>query len=188
MGYKILTSARKAPNPPRYCQNCGRETTHYKLESLYPVDVPITRSHLPPWLVDRVLRLYDYREAITGRKRHPKDLTVDHRIPNIRWHGEERKWDQSVPDKELLETFQLLTNEDNLWKSRMCEECKRTGKRQPFLGINYFYLGGAYYDESIGCKGCGWYDPESWRRSLNELLEKLKREHSDLSSSKRQIF
>jgi hypothetical protein len=174
MGYKITTSARKGSTRPRYCPNCRKETTHYKLESLYPTETPITRTALPEWLVQRVLRLYDYREAITGRKRRPKDLTVDHRVPNIRWSGKEKEYTPDITDQELRRTFQLLTNEDNLWKSRMCEECRRTGKRQPFLGIYYFYRGTDDYEESLGCEGCGWYDPETWRKSLNDLLHKIK--------------
>lgn len=174
MGYEILTAAIKADNPPRYCKRCNRKTTHYRLKSLSVTSGSITRTGLPAWLKQRIFKLYDYREALTGRKRNPKDLTVDHRVPNIRWPENEKPYDQNISDEELRNRFQLLTNEDNLWKSRMCEECKKSGKRQPFLGIYYFYEGTEDYNESIGCRGCGWYDPDSWRRSLNNLIKNLR--------------
>lgn len=170
MGYELHTAAIKGEEPPRFCQRCGRKTTHYRLTSLSATRVVKTRTALPGWLVRRVLKLYDQREALTGRKRHPRDLTVDHRVPNIRWEQTEKKYGRWISDEELLVTFQLLTNEDNLWKSRMCETCKHTGKRQPFLGIRFFYVGSEDYEGEIGCRGCGWYNPNKWRKALNKLL------------------
>lgn len=173
-GYEVLSAAQKGGDEPaRYCNVCKRKTTHYKLAKLEITLAPKVRAGLPNRLKSRLLRIYDQREALTRRKRHPKDLTVDHRIPAIRWKEKEKEWGPMISDKELIKTFQLLTNEDNLWKSRMCETCKQTGKRQPFLNIHYFYEGNKNYNEKLGCVGCGWYNPEKWREKLNLLIRKI---------------
>jgi hypothetical protein len=65
----------------------------------------------------------------------------------------------------------LLTRENNLLKSRNCEKCKKTGKRQSLLWIKYFYKWGEKYEDKTWCEGCGWYDPEKWKKWLND--EKL---------------
>lgn len=172
-GYDLRTAAIKGGDePPRYCTRCRRRTTHYRLTDLSPIHAPKARTALPSWLKRRVLDLYDKREALTGRKRHPRELTVDHRVPNIRWRQPEKEYKRGMSDEELLATFQLLTNEDNLWKSRMCEICKQTGKRQPFFGIHFFYTGTDKYEEEVGCVGCGWYNPDEWKRALNKLLSR----------------
>jgi hypothetical protein len=38
-----------------------------------------------------------------------------------------------MTDEELKARFMLLTRENNLLKSRNCEKCKKTGKRQSLL-------------------------------------------------------
>jgi hypothetical protein len=64
----------------------------------------------------------------------------------------------------------LLVREHNLLKSRYCEKCKRTGKRQAFLWINYFYEWEESYEEKNWCNWCGWFSPEKWREKLNKKL------------------
>ena len=48
---------------------------------------------------------------------------------------------QWSPEEELHRKFQLLTRQQNLWKSRYCERCEKTGERGTFIGINYFSQG-----------------------------------------------
>lgn len=173
MGYDVKTAARKGGvEGARYCNTCRQIRTHFKLTDLRPIHSPKERTSLPEWLVDRILNVYDGREVITSRKRHPKDLTIDHKIPNIRWSQSEEAYDSSMTIDEIISKFQLMTNEDNLWKSRMCETCKETNKRQPFLDINFFYVGTQDYDEKLGCIGCGWYNPIMWKAKLNELIQR----------------
>lgn len=173
-GYDIETASIKFGKKAKMCENCGQLRTHYRLTDIKPIHSPKERSSLPDWLVDRVLKIYDQREAIFNRKKHPKELTVDHRIPNIRWKKSEAKFEKSISDQEVIEKFQLLTNEDNLLKSRNCEKCFETDIRQPFLEINFFYKGTKEFKDQIGCQGCGWFDPNKWKKSLNKLLGKLK--------------
>jgi hypothetical protein len=66
------------------------------------------------------------------------------------------------------------------FKCPVTEQCKPTGERGTFIGIDYFYKGGEIWEQSIpddderGCVGCFWYDPETWRTSLNAELKKKK--------------
>jgi len=159
-----------------YCSVCKYKTVHRRLVSTKPVTPSFVRLQLPTELRKRVLRYYKNTEAITLRQMYPNQLEVDHRFPQVRWTKDEI-YTQYMADKQIHEKFQLLTREHNLWKSRYCERCKQTGERGTFIGINYFYKGGEMWDKDIadddeqGCIGCFWYDPETWRNSLNLELK-----------------
>ena len=125
----------------------------------------------------RVLQHYKNTEAITLRQMLPNQLEVDHRFPQVRWTQDEI-YAPHMSEERIHKKFQLLTREHNLWKSRYCERCKQTGERGTFIGINYFYEGDEIWEQNIpdedeqGCLGCFWYDPETWRNSLNSELRK----------------
>lgn len=163
-------------NDTHQCQVCNDKTVHRKLISTVAVVPSFVRIQIPVKLRQRVLKLYNNVEAITLRQMLPTQLEIDHRFPQVRWKRDE-SYDINLSDKELLNKFQLLTREHNLWKSRYCEHCKKTDERGTFIGINYFYSGGLKWDERIpsdgekGCVGCFWYDSEAWRNSLNEKLK-----------------
>ncbi|MCI0331353.1 MAG: hypothetical protein L0196_10510 [candidate division Zixibacteria bacterium] len=160
-----------------YCPVCKDKTVHRRLVSTVPIATPYTRTQLPVKLRERILEYYKNTEAITLREMVPNQLEVDHRFPQVRWSKVE-KFDPDMPDEELHKMFQLLTRQHNLWKSRYCENCKKTGERGTFIGINYFYEGNEKWDPNIpeddekGCIGCFWYHPENWRKSLNEKIER----------------
>jgi hypothetical protein len=164
-------------NSTRYCSVCKDKTVHRRLKSTLPTAESYIRLQLPSILRERVLKLYNNTEAITMRKMIPNQLEVDHRFPQVRWSKDEY-YNISMSDKELRNKFQLLTREHNLWKSRYCENCKKTGVRGTFIGINYFYIGSELWDKNIkddnekGCIGCFWYNPDEWRKNLNEELNK----------------
>ena len=115
-------------------------------------------------------------EAITLRQMVTNQLEVDHRFPQVRWSGDET-YDVEMTEEELHATFQLLTRQNNLWKSRYCENCAKTGERGTFIGIDFFAEGGPLWDKKYqpnderGCHGCFWYDPDKWRKALNEFIE-----------------
>ena len=163
------------------CEICKDKTVHRRLTSIEPVNLPINRLALSQNLRKRVLNLYHNTEAITLRQETPNLLEVDHRFPQVRW-SEPESFDENMSDEELKNRFQLLTRANNLWKSRYCERCKLTSQRGTFIGINYFYEGNEFWDKNIpddderGCEGCFWYNPEKWRKSLNDLIQKEKTE------------
>ena len=161
-----------------YCATCTDWTVHRRLISTEPTQPSFVRLGIPSRLRRRILKLYDNVEAVTLRKLSPSQLEVDHRFPQVRWTTDETLPD-NLSDAQLRQRFQLLTRQNNLWKSRYCEQCEATGVRGTFVGINYFHQGGPMWDQSIpadhprGCVGCFWYNPDQWRASLNALLEGL---------------
>jgi hypothetical protein len=124
-----------------------------------------------------LLRLYDAYEGKLGRK---EGLLPDHKFPEARWDNNVKRDDLSVlTESEILDDFQLLTNQRNLHKREVCRGCLQTGQRGFPFGIQYFYKGGSSWDPKIptrgpdakqGCIGCGWYDLEAWRQSLNNEI------------------
>lgn len=164
-------------NNTLYCPVCEYNTVHRRLVSTEPVAPSFVRLQFPAKLRKRVLKHYNNTEAITLRQMFPNQLEVDHRFPQVRW-AQDEIFDPDMPEEQIHSKFQLLTREHNLWKSRYCEHCKQTGERGTFIGINYFYEGGEMWDRNIaddderGCFGCFWYDPETWRNSLNAELKR----------------
>lgn len=173
-------------NKTVYCEICKENTVHRRLVSTGPSGLSIIRSRIPRALINRVKALYKNVEAVTQREYPPSQLEVDHRFPQVRWSKPEDAHNKNITDGEIIARFQLLTRSHNLWKSRYCEACVKTGNRGTFIGINYFYAGTAIwpddvpFDDERGCHGCFWYDPETWRQSLNELIS-ISNEGNELS-------
>ena len=106
----------------------------------------------------------------------------DHKFPEIRW-GNDTKRDslENLKDHEIQEQFQLLSNQRNQQKREVCRQCYQTDKRGYPFGIKYYYQGVEVWDSNIpkigkaaeaGCVGCGWYDLEEWRKSLNNQKQR----------------
>ena len=122
---------------------------------------------------------YKNKEAITRREMLPNQLEVDHRFPQVRWSKDEI-YNENMPEDDMHRKFQLLTRQNNLWKSRYCEHCAKTSERGTFIGIDFFYEGGSIWDSKYanddehGCYGCFWYDPDRWQKALNNLIRQRK--------------
>ena len=163
-------------NKTQVCPVCKDRTVHRRLTSIEPLAPSIVRQQFPTKLRKRVLAHYNNTEAITLRQMYPNQLEVDRRFPQVHW-AQEETFDPDMSEEQIHSKFQLLTREHNLWKSRYCEHCKKTGGRGTFIGINYFSKGNDTWDKGIvdgderGCLGCFWYDPETWRNSLNAELK-----------------
>lgn len=100
-----------------------------------------------------------------------------------RWGDVEDTNPTTMTPEEIEKKFQLLKKDDagnhNLLKSRACERCIASGKRQSPLGITFFYKGDENWPSSCpttgakaeeGCVGCGWYNFSAWRNALNHKL------------------
>lgn len=163
-------------NKSIYCDVCGEKTVHRKLISTEKTKASFVRKQIPTKLRKRILAYYNNVEAITLRQMVSNQLEVDHRFPQVRWSGDET-YDTEMSEEEIHATFQLLTRQNNLWKSRYCENCAKTGERGTFIGIDFFAEGGPLWDkkhqpgDECGCRGCFWYDPDKWRQALNEFIE-----------------
>lgn len=109
-------------------------------------------------------------------------LLPDHKFPEIRWDEETKKENsEKMSNADIKEKFQLLDNQRNQQKREVCRKCFQTGIRGKLFGLNYFYEGNDKWPDDCprvgkaaekGCIGCGWYDMEMWRNSLNNQIDK----------------
>lgn len=101
------------------------------------------------------------------------NLEVDHRIPVTRLKqldgDREEKVDVNNPDS-VKKQYQLLTRENNLYKSRVCEKCVKTDtKPTKFLSIKIpLTLGGGktWDKETNNCNNCPLAFPEDFLSKL----------------------
>lgn len=158
------------------CPNCGTKTIHRKLKTT-ELDLSgiKARSNIPEDVIIRAKKLFGCVDEYTLRVEPAKDLELDHRIPQVRWVGSEDD-NTGLSDEQIIDKFMLLTEKNNLLKSRYCEECKKTGNRaNGYRDIEFWYVGNKKYDDKNGCEGCFWYNPSKWRKELNRVInEKVK--------------
>ncbi|WP_336023918.1 hypothetical protein [Halobellus salinisoli] len=170
-GFEFVQNTGQGQGDYRHCERCEDTTFHRKLKYPFPTQKSITRQDMPDSFKRRVRDLYDHRDAFDGSS-PSTTLEVDHRVPEVRWEESESFDYDSMSDAEVREHFQILTRTHNLLKSRKCEACVESGERPQFMEIEYYYEGSEEYDEDLGCVGCGWYNPQQWRESLHEELER----------------
>lgn len=139
-------------------------------------------ANIPDSLAEKILKLYSYTDVIEQRQRAAHELVIDHRFPMERWGESEPPHLASMSPDEIKKKFQLLKKDaagnHNLLKSRSCERCIKTGKRGTPFGIRFWYQGGEDWpsknqrgaEAEEGCVGCGWYNFETWRQTLNQKL------------------
>ncbi len=163
------------------CTVCGRTTRHDRWQGNFTRAVP--SSSMPRYFARRAVSLLGSRDVVELTERPPNQLTVDHKLPQLRWDSVETVSQQNyseMSDDDVVEKFQLLKKSNgsvshNLLKSRACERCYKTGKRGTPFGIRFFYSGDGNWApidkrDANGCVGCGWYDFDKWRRTLNHAL------------------
>lgn len=150
----------------KYCPVCGEQRTHYKLLKMEPEFAAKERITIDPSTRKRIIELLNKSDAFTGAS-IASTPEIDHRIP---WTRLDKDIDaRFLSDREIKESFQLLTREHNLLKDRMCDYCKKNNIRPPFFEIEYWYAGDSKYKGT--CVGCGWYDGIEWRKSLNRKIK-----------------
>jgi len=117
-------------------------------------------------------------------KTNKHGLLPDHKFPEIRWDEETKAENpEGMPEQEIKDKFQLVDNQRNQQKREVCRKCFQSGIRGKLYGIDYYYKGDQNWPENTpkmgkeaesGCIGCGWYDIQEWRDSLNKLIENSK--------------
>ena len=163
------------------CANCGKTTRHDRWQGNFTRSVP--SSSMPKGFARRAVALLGSRDVVELTERPPNQLTVDHKLPQLRWNSTETNAQQNysaMSDKEIRTHFQLLKKSNgsvshNLLKSRACERCYKSGNRGTPFGIRFFYDGDGKWapadkDDASGCVGCGWFDFAAWRDALNKKL------------------
>lgn len=163
------------------CPVCKKQTRWDRWTGEYQAaghDSKMTKS-----VRERILTLFNYLDVIEQGERPAHQLIVDHRFPLIRWGEHGTRIPENISDRGIKRRFQLLkfdgNGNHNMLKSRACESCFKDGKRGKPFGISHFYYGNEDWPKEIpavgrkaerGCFGCGWYDFEAWRKSLNRNL------------------
>lgn len=128
-----------------HCKHCGRKTMHDIL-----IMMPLLkrfdhgnelRAPMSNKLKERIKSVLGYTDACFGVKRSSKELIIDHKFPSQRWKKKESENPNNMSEQEIRRKFQLLGNQNNLWKSRYCEACVKNGRRGSFMGIEWYYKG-----------------------------------------------
>ncbi len=163
------------------CIQCDKKTRQDKWEGAWHPNT--TGAGMPTAFRRRVVALLGNRDIIEQTERTPAQLTVDHKLPMIRWSPDtvaDLTRYADMTDGDVQANFQLLKKSNgsvshNLLKSRACERCYQSGKRGTPFGIRFFYAGSDRWEpdnkqDAKGCVGCGWYDFDTWREGLNQTL------------------
>ena len=173
-GYTLATDTS------RRCDKCDANKTHLML-------LPLTRggiSGYETWSAEtrsKIIKLLDSYDAFEGKKGRKEGLLPDHKFPEIRWdHDTRRESLDDISNDEIINDFQLLSNQRNQQKREVCRSCYQSGIRGTIFGINFFYQGTEQWDANFpkkgkaaerGCVGCGWYDIQKWRLVLESKLK-----------------
>lgn len=155
-----------------FCNNCGIKTVHRKLKSTEIITENLkARTGIPPKIAKRAKELYGCVDEYSMRTEAANILEIDHRVPQVRWTKNEDD-NTNLTDEQIKEKFMLLSRQNNLLKSRICEECARTNKRgKGYKEIEFWYVGDEDYTDEIGCVGCFWHNPSKWRKELNKTIK-----------------
>lgn len=172
-GY-IIASQRK------FCKKCSKKTMHDLLIMLPNIEKRFShgnelRKPMSEELKSRIKKTLGHKEVCFNVVRSAAELLVDHKFPSQRWSVPESDNPDNMLEKDIRYKFQLLSNQTNMWKSRYCDTCFKTGKRGDFMGIRWYYEGdedwkGNTLNDEKGCIGCPWYDLELWKSKLKEVL------------------
>jgi len=158
------------------CPVCQKKQYH---DILLPIEVEAEakvefRKPISASMMKNIIEVLERKDVFFDAYRPPEQFVIDHKFPSQRWTEEESDND-NLSDDEIKEKFQLLTNQSNMLKSRLCDNCCRTGKRPDFLGVKMFYSGNEDWVESeqvgSGCHGCPWYDLGLFKKKLNESIK-----------------
>lgn len=150
-----------------YCKSCDSVKPHRKLMSIEKVLDETNRVSFTPQIRSRVLSLFGGKDVMTGGYDR---LEIDHRITPDR--ESESPLPENVSDEELISRYMVLTRINNHIKREACKKCINTNKRRKSItGIKYFYEGGENYEGT--CKGCFWFSPEEWAKSLQNKIGKI---------------
>ena len=162
----------------RQCNTCNQKKMHDILIMLPNIESRFEhgnqlRMPMSDILKKRIKSILNNREVCFNVVRTEVELLIDHKFPSQRWSIQESVNPNNMSEVDIRIKFQLLSNQTNMWKSRYCDTCVKTGKRGNFMGIKWYYSGnedweGKTPNDENGCIGCPWYDLELWKQKLKE--------------------
>lgn len=159
----------------RTCHTCKKRQYH---DILLVLDVvaavrPEFRKPISQLVKVRIISVLGSKDSFFDSIRPINEFVIDHKFPSQRWSEPESDND-NLTDQEIRDKFQLLTNQTNMLKSRLCDNCCKTGIRPDFLGIAWFFSGDQnwkdYSHPGSGCYGCPWFDLEEWKAKIGDSL------------------
>ncbi len=166
----------------RFCKTCNQKTMHDILVMLPSIEKRFDhgnelRKPMSELLKKRIKSELGYREVCFNVVRSDVEIIIDHKFPSQRWKDPESDNPNDMASITIQNKFQLLSNQTNMWKSRYCDNCVKTGIRGEFMGINWFSSGcekweGKTLNDEIGCIGCPWYDLDDWKKKLLQKIAK----------------
>jgi len=168
-GYIVATKSK-------YCPTCDKRTYQ---DILVMIDVelearPEYRKPISAATKKKILQTLNYKDIVFCATRTETELIVDHKFPSQRWDKPESDNSPDMSEAEIRSKFQLLTNQTNMLKSRFCDRCVKNSKRGIFMGIGWYNEGDENWQHQFsnedGCKGCPWYDVETWRNALTSRI------------------
>ena len=161
----------------RLCAACKKKQYH---DILLVFDIeseakPEFRKPISASMKIQIINSLGSKDAFFDAVRPSNEFVIDHKFPSQRWNEPETDNNKLTPS-DIKNKFQLLTNQSNMLKSRLCDNCCRTGIRPDFLGIKWFYSGDENWvsndNVGSGCYGCPWFDLEEWKNKINIALQK----------------
>ena len=165
-----------------YCDTCNTKTRHDRWTGEFNEAIPV--GSFPEAFSKIAFAVLNYEDVVELTQRPPSQLTIDHKLPRIRWDAVAEKFQndyKNMTKQDISDHFQLLKKSNgavshNQLKSRACENCFETGVRGTPFNIRFFYKGGAMWEpkgkkDPSGCIGCGWYDFAKWRSELNQWID-----------------
>lgn len=166
----------------RNCANCCQKTMHDILIMLPSIEARFEhgnelRKPMSEILKRRIKSLLGNREVCFNVVRSDVELLIDHKFPSQRWNKPETDNPNDMADEDIRKKFQLLSNQTNMWKSRYCDNCVKTGIRGDFMGLRWYYVGNEKWEgenafDEKGCVGCPWYDLAIWKEKFGDAAKK----------------
>ena len=176
-GYQLEEYRKGVWAKSMHCPNCSPSTdpkdnrSHYKLISTEPLTGDKKRNGWSEEERERIISILGKKDVFTGATITSSVPEIDHKTPISRRKDKKVK---DMTDEEIKEELQITTRQNNLLKEKACKKCVKTGKRQSYLKINYWWVGDEKYVSEecggCGCKGCYWHDPVMWAKKVNENL------------------
>ena len=159
----------------RFCTDCQKKQYHDIL-LVFDLSSEVRSEFRKPisgTMRTKIINVLDKIDAFSDAHRPNNEFVIDHKFPSQRWVEAESDNDQ-LSNEEIKNKFQLLPNQTNMMKSRLCDNCVKTGVRPNFLGIKWFYSGDENWrrskDIGSGCYGCPWFDLGEWKQKVKERL------------------
>lgn len=160
-GFRLDSGTYKARKLPPCAMHRSKNSYFDCLLDLLPSEPGQRRAAMSTDSRRRIKIAIGERDAIKNLPVDSSDIEIDHR--DTRWEGDEEPTD-ALTTEQIRERYQTLSKGSNALKRERCKTCKETGIR-PISpnGEGGYYTGTEEFDPEIGCRGCFYFDPDTWR-------------------------